>query len=190
MRTSFQKFIATATTIFLALAGLVFTGSPAQAAIVLNANGVTLSFNENSQTVTSISGSGTGKTAGDVIKYAGVATISSTVVDCVIETVSTTGATISNYDGGSAISSAPAMFQSDVNTSGAGSVVYKYSFFVGGTYTAVNTGTPVILQNVYVNSYDLDYVSGNQFSEFKGFQTYNVSTNTTLACVVLDVRNC
>ena len=182
MRTSFQKFTATATTIFLALAGLVFTGSPAQAAIVLNANGVTLSFNENSQTVTSISGSGTGKTAGDVIKYAGVATISSTVVDCVIETVSTTGATISNYDGGSAISSAPAMFQSDVNTSGAGSVVYKYSFFVGGTYTAVNTGTPVILQNVYVNSYDLDASSpggSNQFTEFSGVQSYTLSTNTT-----------
>lgn len=170
----------------LVMLSMALTPMTANAAVILNANGVTLSFNESTQTVTVIAGgTGTakGKAAGDIVKYAGVATINSTVVDAVIETVSTTGATISNYDGGSAIGSAPAMFQSDISTSGAGAVVYKYSFYVGGTYTAVGTGTPVILQNVYINSYDLDASSpGNsyQYTEFTGVQAYTLSTNTTL----------
>ena len=185
MRSSFKKFTATATTILLALAGLVFMSTPAQAAIVLNANGVTLSFDEGTQTRTVIAGTtgnNMGKAAGDIVKYASVATIGGTVVDAVVETVSVTSTTVSNYDGGSAISGAPAMFQSDLSTTNAGSVVYKFSFFLGGTYTAINTGTPVILQNVYINSYDLDAsVPGgsNQYTEFSGVQSYTLSTNTT-----------
>lgn len=188
MRSIFRKFVSIATTALLALSGLVLMAAPAQAAIVLNANGVILKFNEDTQTVTSITGSGTGKTAGDVIKYASVATISTTVVDAVIETVSVTSATIGSYDGGNAISTASVSnskeyFQSNVTTTNAGSVVYRFSFYVGGTYTAVGTGTPVILQNVYINSYDLD-ASGdgsNQYTEFTGVQSYTMSNNTTLA---------
>lgn len=186
MRTLTSRVLATIVTAVLAFASLTLMATPASAAVVLNANGVSLNFNEGTQTVTVIAGStgnAKGKAAGDIVKYANVATISSTVVDAVIETVSVSGATISNYDGGSAIGSAPAMFQSDVSTSGAGSVIYKYSFYVGGTYTGVGTGTPVILQNVYINSYDLDASSpGNsyQYTEFTGVQAYTLSTNTTL----------
>ena len=125
-----------------------------------------------------------GKTAGSIVVYRNVATISSTVVDAVVETVSVTSATISNYDGGSAISGGTSdeYFQSDINTTNAGSVVYKFSFFQGGTYTAVNTGTPVVLQNVFINSYDLDQsqAGNNQYTQFTGVQSYTLSTNTTI----------
>ena len=176
-----RRAFALIASVCVVASGISLTAAPARAAVVLNANGVSLNFNESTQTVSTITGSGTGKTAGDIMKYAGVATISSTVVDAVIETVSVTSATIGVYDGGNAISSAPQYFQSNVTTTGAGSVVYKFSFFVGGTYTGVGTGNPVTLQNVYINSYDLD-ASGNgsnQYTEFTGVQSYTLSTNTT-----------
>lgn len=188
MRWSVKKLTALFTTALLAMSTLVLTASPANAAVVLNANGVTLKFDETNQTRVAIAGpTGTstmGKAAGNIVVYRGVATISSTVVDAVIETVSVTGATISAFDGGSAVSGGTSdeYFQSDVNTSGAGSVVYKFSFFVGGTYTAVNTGTEVILQNVFINSYDIDAAQNgnNQYTQFTGVQAYTLSTNTTL----------
>lgn len=160
--------------------------SPAQANVVLNANGVALNFNEGTQTrnvIAGATGSSMGRAAGSIVAYRGVATINSTVVDAVVETVSVTTATLTDFDGGSAIAGSPQYFQSDITTSGAGSIVYRFSFFVGGTYTAVNTGTPVILQNVFINSYDLDAsVSGNsnQYTEFSGVQAYTLSNNTTV----------
>ncbi|MEY4294267.1 MAG: hypothetical protein RIR29_917 [Actinomycetota bacterium] len=197
MRSTFARATSVLTTLLLAFAGLVFTATPAQAVPILNANGVSLKFDENSQTRTVIagtSGTGMGTAAGDIVKYAGVAVISGTTVDAVVETVSVTSATVDKYDGGSAIStatvpSATEYLQSNVTTTGAGSVVYKFSFYVGGTYTTVGSGSPVILQNVYINSYDLD-ASGNgsnQYTEFTGVQSYTMSTNTTL--VVTSVGN-
>lgn len=188
MRSTLKKLTSIVTTLLLAISGIVLMASPAQANVVLNANGVSLKFNEGVQTRNVISGptgaSTMGKAAGNIVVYRNVATISSTVVDAVIETVSVTSASITNYDGGSAVSggNSDEYFQSDINTTNAGSVVYKFSFFVGGTYTAVNAGTPVILQNVYINSYDLDQsqAGNNQYTQFTGVQAYTLSTNTTI----------
>jgi hypothetical protein len=163
-------------------AGLTVAATPANAAIVLNANGVALTFNENAQTVTAYVGNGT--TQGSIVKYAGVATISTTVVDAVIETASVVNTTIGSFDGGSSVSGQPNFLQTNMTTSpGAGSITYKFSFYLGGTYTGVGTGTPVILQNVYVNSYDLDRSGSDshQYTEFTGSQGYTLSSNTTLA---------
>jgi hypothetical protein len=185
MRLSARKLTAVVVTMLLTLAGLASIATPAQAAVILNANGTSLSFDESTQTrvvIAGTSGTGMGTAAGDIVAYRGVATISGTVVDAVIETVSITSGTVDKYDGGNAVSGAPQFFQSNVTTTNAGSVVYKFSFYVGGTYTAVGTGTPVILQNVYINSYDLD-ASGNgsnQYTEFTGVQSYTLSSNTTL----------
>ena len=181
---SIRKFTAALVAALLAIASLVFTSAPAQAAIVLNASGVTLNFDETTQTRTVIAGTtGTnmGTAAGDIVAYRGVATIGGYVIDAVVETVSVTSTTINKYDGGSAISSAPAMFQSNITTTNAGSVVYKFSFFVGNTFTTVASMTPVILQNVYINTYDLDASGGgsNQYTEFTGAQSYTLSNNTT-----------
>jgi hypothetical protein len=62
-----------------------------------------------------------------------------------------------------------------------GYIEMNFKFYEGGTYNGAGTGIQLQLNNVQVNSYDLDYNSGNQYSEFKGFQNYNLSTNTTLA---------
>lgn len=188
MHSSVKKFTSIVTTLLLAISGIVLMASPAQANVVLNANGVTLNFDETTLTrsvISGVTGNNMGKAAGSIVAYRGVATISSTVVDAVIETVSVTGATISAFDGGSAVSGGTSdqYFQSDVTTSGAGSVVYKFSFFVGGTYTGGSTGTPVILQNVFINSYDLDSSQNgnNQYTQFTGVQAYTLSTNTTVS---------
>ncbi len=185
MRSTFKKFASIVTTALLALSGVVLMAAPAQAATVLNANGVSLNFDENATRVVYAGPTGAstmGTTAGSIVAYRGVATISSTVVDAVIETVSVTSATISKFDGGSAVNN-DNYFQSDINTTNAGSVLYKFSFFVGGTYTGGSTGTAVILQNVYINSYDLDssQSGNNQYTQFTGVQSYTLSNNTTLA---------
>jgi CshA-type fibril repeat protein len=177
-----KKLAVAILTLALGFAGLV--AQPASAAVTLDANGVSLVFQESSSV--RIAGSATanrGKAAGDIVKYPGVATISGTVVDAVIETVSVTSATIDNFDGGSAVSSQPNFFQSDVTTTNAGSVVYQFSFYVGGTYTGVGTGTSVTLRNVYINSYDLDssQSNNNQYTQFTGVQSYTLSSNTTIA---------
>ena len=184
MRSTFRKFVSIATSTMLALAGLVMMATPAQAAIVLNANGVSLNFDENTTRAVYAGPTGSttmGTTAGSIVAYRGIATISSTVIDAVIQTVSVTSATIGKFDGGSAVNN-DNYFQSDISTTNAGSVLYKFSFFVGGTYTGGSTGTAVILQNVYINSYDLDASQNgnNQYTQFTGVQSYTMSNNTTL----------
>ena len=171
----------------LAFAGLTVTAAPANAAVILNANGVALKFNENNQVVDVIAGttgSNRGTAAGDIVAYRNVATIGGTNVDAAVQTVSMNGASISTYDGTSAVSGANDYLQTNISTSGAGEVIYKFSFFVGGTYTGGGSGTPVILQNVYINSYDLDRSSpgdSQQFTQFTGVQAYTLSNNNTLA---------
>ena len=180
MRSKLSILTSTIATFALILAGLLTSPTAAHAAIVLNANGVTVKFNETTQTVTNYVGNGTSQ--GDIVKYAGVATIAPYTIDCVIETTSVTGGTsIDKFDAGNAVSSQPDFLQSNVTTTNAGSVTYKFSFYTGGSYTGVGTGTPVILQNVYVNSYDLDASGGgsNQYTEFSGIQGYTLSSNTT-----------
>lgn len=187
MRSTFRKFLSITTALLLALSGLVLMATPAQAAIVLNpgVGGATLNFDEGVRTRVVYAGptgaSTMGTTQGSIVAYRGVTTINSTVVDAVIETVTVTNATISKFDGGSAVNN-DAYFQSDISTTNAGSVLYKFSFFVGGTYTGGSTGTPVILQNVYINSYDLDasQAGNNQYTQFTGVQSYTMSNNATL----------
>ena len=171
----------------LAFAGLTVTAAPANAAVILNANGVALKFNENNQVVDVIAGttgSNRGTAAGDIVAYRNVATIGGTNVDAAVQTVSMNGASISTYDGTSAVSGANDYLQTNISTSGAGEVIYKFSFFVGGTYTGGGSGTPVILQNVYINSYDLDRSSpgdSQQFTQFTGVQAYTLANNNALA---------
>jgi hypothetical protein len=82
------------------------------------------------------------------------------------------------------VSGAPALFQTNL-TQGANNekVTFSFTFFVSGSYNpTADTGTTAILKNVLVNSYDLDDSTGGsrQFSEMTGFQSYRLSSNTTL----------
>ncbi|CAB4630273.1 unannotated protein [freshwater metagenome] len=178
-RNLFTKFLAIILSATVAFVGLSI---PAGAATV-DATGVKLKFDEDA-TVQIIrqTNSSAGKAVNDIVVYRNVATISGLVIDAVIETLAiTNGATVDKFDGGGAVADKE-VFETDLDTSGAQSVTFKFSFYEGGSYTAVNTGTLVTLQNVFINSYDLDTSGGsNQFTQFSGFQSYTLSTNTTLS---------
>lgn len=162
----------------------------------------TLTFNENTQARTVFRGSGAGTVAtslplgttsdrggrdlNDRVLYSSVVTINGTPIDALITTVSLGDrATIGRFDGGSAITSspggAPNLFQPEISypaDSVDKRVTFSFRFFVGGTYNGVqDAGTVAVLQNVLVNSYDLD---STQFTEMTGFQSYLLSPNTTL----------
>ena len=57
---------------------------------------------------------------------------------------------------------------------------WKIQFFEGGTYTGYGTGNLLTLTNLSINSYDLDFVGVREYTWFKGFQSYSLSSNTTL----------
>ena len=158
----------------------------------------TLTFNENTQARTVFRGTGAGtvetslalgttsdrggRDLNDRVLYSSVITINGTPIDALITTVSLGDrATIGRFDGGQAVSSAPDLFQSDISypaNSTDKRVTFSFRFFVGGTYNGVlDAGTVAVLQNVLVNSYDLD---STQFTEMTGFQSYLLSPNTTL----------
>lgn len=175
----FAKFLAVSLSAALAFFGL----SVPAGATTVDATGVKLRFNEGATVqVIQQTGSSAGKGVNDIVVYRNVATISGLVIDAVIETTAiTNGATVTNFDGGGATVDDD-VFETDLDTTGAQSVTFKFSFYEGGTYTAINTGNLVTLQNVFINSYDLDTSGGrNQFTQFSGFQSYTLSTNTTLA---------
>ncbi|NDC78862.1 MAG: T9SS C-terminal target domain-containing protein, partial [Chitinophagia bacterium] len=63
---------------------------------------------------------------------------------------------------------------------GGGSCRFKFEFIAGGSYNdATDKGSPVILRNVYVNSYDIDgnadcstpNPASNQYNDFSGFNS-------------------
>ncbi|WP_222165208.1 beta strand repeat-containing protein [Edaphocola aurantiacus] len=144
--------------------------------------------------ITNLSTPGTGTAAGDVIVYRGVATLSGQAIDCIVKTVSvTSGTTFSAYDqeapsGSNYSSNDPKFFSPQVSfpssASGGGSIQYNFQFILGGSYsTTTKTGTNVVLQNVKINTYDIDGngTSGsNQYNEFGGFTTSEVGSATTL----------
>jgi hypothetical protein len=160
--------------------------APAEAS-TYDATLIPLKFKQGSRVAVSPSGA-TGKNAGDIMKYTGVATINGTVIDAVVRTVTLNQATISKYDEGSAVGTPPPgssqsvddLLLTDIaNNSGATepSVTFEFSFYEGGTYTGVGSGVPVTLTNVVVNSYDIDSAgSAKQFTDFRGFQSYKTFT--------------
>ncbi len=98
--------------------------------------------------------------------------------------VTSASPTVGNWDAASGTSP---NFDVDV-TAGVpyGGVIFRFAFYEHGTYTGVNTGTPVVLKNVTVNVADLDSGSSNasdeQFAEFSGFQSYLLNKRASGAC--------
>ena len=180
----------------LAPLAVVVTGAGSQSAeaVTYNAASVSLKFKQASRVVIT----GTGRNAGDIQKYTGVATIDGVTIDAVVRTVALTGTTVSKFDEGSAVSAAPPgstqsaddLFQSNISGTSAteSMVTYEFSFYEGGTYTGVGSGVPVILTNVAINSYDIDGSQGvKQFTDFRGFQSYTTYTeSSTKGLDVLD----
>lgn len=175
--------------------------SPANAA-EFDVNFAAMSFDEgtkarvlyrgypSSGTATAIAAGGNAGTAGEVVGdrvlYRNVITINGTAIDALVKTVAKSASTtISAFDGGSAVSGAPQLFQTNLSQGANNqSVTFSFTFYVGGSYDpTADTGTTATLKNVLVNSYDLDGSTGSssQYSEMTGFQSYRLSNNTTLA---------
>jgi outer membrane protein OmpA-like peptidoglycan-associated protein len=166
------------------------------AAIVLNMSGKSIKFNQTtSPTPTTF----TTSTSNDTTRYRNVATVDGITIDAVIVHSFTNAGSFTldvTAGGTSAVSAAPAgstasmlapqdLLQTNVtSTSANGFVQMNFKFYEAGTYTGPGTGSQVTLTNLTINSYDLDDLGGKQFTEFQGFQTYQVSASpatTTLA---------
>ncbi|WP_216820016.1 hypothetical protein, partial [Zoogloea sp. LCSB751] len=155
---------------------------------VYNANNQQLNF--DSTNVLNIVGNGKGN--GDVVRFNSVITIGGQAIDAVV-TTTLSGASVNPYDGTSAAPGQTAFFQPDLNVAdpgvgGIGGVRFKIDFYKSGTFTGAGTGQAVTLQNVVVNSYDIDSTSSTssqrQFQDFKGFAQYELATATQLTATV------
>lgn len=137
-----------------------------------------------------------GQSAGNKTLYTGVATISGIAIDCIVTTLSITNGTFtlpgsapsgtiafdySSSSGTGMSDNEDRFFAPTFNwSSGGGNAVFRFQFIQGGSYNdTTNTGIPVILQNVNVNTYDIDGnggTSSNQFNEFNLFKQAQYTT--------------
>ena len=144
---------------------------------------------------------GNGTVVGDKILYTNVITLNGQQIDCIVTTVSLTNATFtlptgsaagttphdySSTTGNGLSSNSDAYFSPTFNMgTGGGSVRFRFQFILGGSYNATTnpTGTPILLENLRLNTYDLDGngTSGtNQYAEFGGFSSYTLGNPTNL----------
>jgi hypothetical protein len=131
--------------------------------------------------------SGTGTTAGNIVRFDSIITIDGQAIDAVVTTTALNNATISTYDSTANPSTEGNFFQPNMTVttkSTGGSMTFTVEFYKAGTYTGVGTGTAVTLQNVAINSYDIDSTGSTatdrQYQVFKGFSSYELSNATQL----------
>jgi hypothetical protein len=163
---------------------------------IYDANGQPISF-LNARKVHKVGTDGSG--VGNITLYTNVITISGQPIDCIIKTVSLNNCTFALPTGaaGGTIPfdySAPSatflsgnndsFFSPMMNFSSSGYVEFQMEFILGNSYNnSTNTGTPVILQNAFANSYDIDGGGGSsyQFSEFGGFIQSTLGTGGNIS---------
>ncbi len=141
-----------------------------------------------------------GSAAGNVTLYTNVITVGAQSFDCIVRTISLTNGTFtlpttpgagtipfdySSATGGGMSANEDRFFTPTFNFgTGGGSCRFQFEFILGGSYNnATNTGTRVLLQNVYINTYDIDGngTNGtNQFNELNGFSSYSLGAGTTV----------
>jgi hypothetical protein len=138
-----------------------------------------------------------GRAAGNITLYTNVITVGTTVIDCIVTTktinngsfITTSGLQPSfDYDNSNStqLTSNSDNFFSPLFSwgTGGGSCEFEFQFILGGSYNnSTNKGTNVILQNVFVNTYDIDgngtsENGSNQFNEFGGFSSSQFQTTT------------
>lgn len=173
------------------------------ATISFGGTGVTLINGNTGATISSSTTTTVGTAAGDIVVYKNVVTLSGQPIDCIVKTVSvSSGTTVEAYDqneasGSNWSSNDPKFFAPQftfpagtANTvAGAGgNAQFNFQFILGNSYsTTSHTGTPVVLQNVRINTYDIDGNGANfsnQYNEFGGFSTSEVGSGSTLQAPV------
>ena len=172
--------------LFLSFVFVLAAGTSAWGQL-FDVNNQQLSFNNPPATLpTSLSTS-----PPQAILYTNVITLSGTQIDAIIRTESVSGVTTllsydqpdasgSNFTGNSAL-----WFSPQFSFSGTGgAVTYKIEFILGGTYNSTTQkGTTVTLQNLILNTYDIDgngTTGSNQYNEFGGFSKYELANPTNI----------
>lgn len=134
---------------------------------------------------------GTGTSVGNIVLYENVANLAGQQIDAIVTTKALSNVSFTNYDqpatsGQNFSNNDPRFFSPQVtfpmNTTGY--MDFGFQFIFGGSYNnATNTGTPVVLQNVRINTYDIDGNTGSnseQYNEFGGFNTSELGNPTGL----------
>lgn len=133
---------------------------------------------------------GTGVALNNIVLYQNVITIGGQQIDAIVRTQELSNATISTYDftgtSSSASNNLPSFFSPQFSFgTGGGYAVFKVQFILGGSYNnTTNTGTLITLQNVLLNTYDLDgngTAGTNQYAEFGGFSMSELASPTNLS---------
>lgn len=149
----------------------------------------TVKFVHGTGTYTNLKGNG--ENLGDSVLYKNVITVGGQSIDCIVTTAALDNvSSFTAYDqeatsGNGYNSNLPRFFSPQINfgTNG-GSATFKFQYIEGGSYVnSSNPGVPVILQNVKVNTYDIDgngNTNSNQFNEFDAFDTSEVGNPTNL----------
>jgi len=162
------------------------------------------SYNVNAKTISFLAANKThkvgsnGQGIGNKTLYTNVVKVGTQNIDCIVTTLSLTGGTFtlpanapnntipfdySSSTGTGMTSNEDSFFAPTFNWNNTGgSAKFRFEFIAGGSYSNVNnTGTPVILKNVYINTYDIDGNGGtnsNQFAAFGGFTSSQYQTTT------------
>ena len=148
----------------------------------------TINFGGTGVTITNKVGTGT--SVNNIVLYQNVITIGGQQIDAIVRTQELNNVTtFSTYDytgTTNAANNLPSFFSPQFTFgTGGGYAVFKIQFILGGSYNnTTNTGTLVNLQNVRLNTYDLDGngTSGtNQYAEFGGFSISELANPTNLA---------
>jgi hypothetical protein len=187
-----SKELAPKTVVLLTIFFMLFGSFHAGAQSVFNSNFNNISFLAANK-VHKVGSNGSA--VGNVTLYTNVITVAAQRIDCIVRTVSLTngsfalpagapGGTIPfDYSSptGSGLTANLDRFFSPMLTfnSGGGSAKFKFEFILGNSYNnTTHKGTPVIIQNIKLNTYDIDGNDGansNQYNEFGGFSSVTLS---------------
>ncbi|TXI83688.1 MAG: T9SS type A sorting domain-containing protein [Crocinitomicaceae bacterium] len=146
-----------------------------------------INFGGSGVTITNKGGKGTA--VNNVVLYQNVITVGGQQIDAIVRTLEVNNvSTFSAFDqtgtGTGYTNNQQRWFSPQFSFgTGGGSAVFKFEFILGGSFNnSTNTGTIVTLQNVRVNTYDIDgnASSGNNGSNLGGFTSSELGNPTNL----------
>ena len=187
-----SKQLAPKTVVLLTIFFMLFGSFGAAAQSVFNSNFNNISFLAANK-VHKVGSNGSA--VGNVTLYTNVITVAAQRIDCIVRTVSLTNGSFALPSGapagtipfdyssptGSGLTANLDRFFSPMLTfnNGGGSAKFKFEFILGNSYNnTTHKGTPVIIQNINLNTYDIDGNDGansNQYNEFGGFSSVTLS---------------
>ena len=168
-------------TIILIVFLLAFAKTNAQ---IFNVNFNDLNFGDVGVTITPKVGDGTN--VGDIVLYENIVTVSGQQLDAIIRTEAITNGSITTYDyTGTSQNNQQRWFSPQASfNSGGGSIEFKIEFILGASYVnSTNTGDIITLQDIVLNSYDIDgngNANSNQFCDFGGFDASELGSPTNI----------